>query len=118
MNEPDRKFGEQARGLFDESVDNLDAATLSQLNRQRQRALAELRPGVARPWIRWVPAAGMATAALIAVMVLMPGPADMGAVPAAVADMEILLGEDSIEMLEDLEFYSWIDMAEQGDDVG
>jgi hypothetical protein len=31
--------------------------------------------------------------------------------------MEILLGEDSIEMLEDLEFYSWIDMADEGDDV-
>ena len=26
--------------------------------------------------------------------------------------MEILLGEDSIEMLEDLEFYSWIDVAD------
>jgi len=31
--------------------------------------------------------------------------------------MEILLGEDSIEMLEDLEFYSWIDMADEGDGV-
>jgi hypothetical protein len=32
--------------------------------------------------------------------------------------MEILLGEDSIEMLEDLEFYSWIDAAEKEGDVG
>jgi hypothetical protein len=31
--------------------------------------------------------------------------------------MEILLGEDSIEMLEDLEFYSWIDMADEDDGV-
>jgi len=31
--------------------------------------------------------------------------------------MEILLGEDSIEMLEDLEFYSWIDMADESDGV-
>ena len=30
--------------------------------------------------------------------------------------MDILLGEDSIEMLEDLEFYVWLDMQE--DDVG
>ena len=118
MNESARKFGEQTRSLFDESVDRLDAETLSQLNQGRQRALAELRPGAAGSWLRWVPAAGMATAALVAVMVLVPGPADNGAVPTAVADMEILLGEDSIEMLEDLEFYSWIDMAEQGDDVG
>ena len=37
--------------------------------------------------------------------------------PAAVADMEILLGEDSIEMFEELEFYSWLDVMEQADDV-
>ena len=39
-------------------------------------------------------------------------------VPASVTDMEILLGEENIEMLEDLEFYSWIDMLEQDNDVG
>ena len=38
--------------------------------------------------------------------------------PVNVTDMEILLGEDSIEMLEDLEFYSWIDVAELESDVG
>ena len=38
--------------------------------------------------------------------------------PAAMADMEILLGEDSIEMLEELEFYSWLGMVVEGDDVG
>jgi len=29
------------------------------------------------------------------------------------SDMEILLTEDSLEMLEDLEFYSWIDLDEE-----
>ena len=38
--------------------------------------------------------------------------------PVNVTDMEILLGEDSIEMLEELEFYSWIDVAELESDVG
>ena len=33
-------------------------------------------------------------------------------VPAVATDMEILLTEDSLEMLEDLEFYSWIDFEE------
>ncbi len=46
------------------------------------------------------------------------GPGNIQTVPAAVTDMEILLGEDSIEMLEDLEFYAWIDMLEQENDVG
>jgi hypothetical protein len=30
--------------------------------------------------------------------------------------MDILLSEDSIEMLEDLEFYAWLDMQEE--DIG
>jgi hypothetical protein len=51
-------------------------------------------------------------------MVILPDPAGVQPVPAEVTDMEILLGEDSIEMLEDLEFYAWIDMLEQENDVG
>ena len=50
--------------------------------------------------------------------IILPGPANISSVPADVTDMEILLGEDSIEMLEDLEFYAWIDMLEQENDVG
>jgi hypothetical protein len=117
MKKSDEKFAQEAKTLFDDSVDELDAATLSTLNQSRQRALAEThaRPS---PWLRWVPAAGMAVAALLAVMVILPDPANIQVVPAAVTDMEILLGEDSIEMLEDLEFYEWIDMLEQDSDVG
>ena len=36
---------------------------------------------------------------------------------AAVTDMEILLTEDSLEMLEDLEFYSWMDLDEEAGDL-
>lgn len=117
MKKSDEKFAQEAKTLFDESVDKLDGATLSTLNQSRQRALAEAH---ARPaqLMRWVPAAGMAAAALVIAMVILPEPANIPSVPAAVTDMEILLGEDSIEMLEDLEFYTWIDMLEQDNDVG
>ena len=117
MKKSDEKYAQEAKALFDESVDKLDAATLSTLNQCRQRALAEAH---AQPtqWLRWVPAAGMAAATLLVVMVILPDPASIQPVPAEVTDMEILLGEDSIEMLEDLEFYAWIDMLEQENDVG
>ncbi len=117
MKKSDEKFAQEAKTLFDGSVDDLDASTLSTLNQGRHRALAELK---ARPeqWLRWVPAAGMAAAALLAVMVILPDPVVVEPMPAAVSDIEILLGEDSIEMLEDLEFYAWIDMLEQENDVG
>jgi hypothetical protein len=117
MTKSDEQFAREAKTRFDASVDELDAATLSTLNQSRQRALAEVH---ARPtqWLRWIPAAAMATATLLVVMVILPDPANNQAIPADVADLEILLGEDSIEMLEDLEFYEWIDMLEQENDVG
>ena len=110
MKESDEKVTRQAKDAFDRSVDRLDAATLSRLNRGRQAALAEVsRPREA--WLRWIPATGLAAAMLLAVMVLQ-SPAEIDAVSAPAADLDILLGEESIEMLEDLEFYSWLDTEE------
>lgn len=111
------EFAEKAKQLFDESVDGLDGETLSRLNRSRHAALAELDKGRAA-WIRWAPATGVAAAAVMAVIVWtgIPGVDDLSA-PAVVTDMEILLTEDSLEMLEDLEFYSWIEFSEDTDEA-
>ena len=95
--------------LFDESVDALDAETLSKLNRGRHAALAELHTGRVQ-WTRWAPAAGVAAAVVVAVLLALPQTTVDTTLPAT--DMDILLGEDSIEMLEDLEFYAWLDMQE------
>ncbi len=113
MKEPDEKLAQRAKKLFDRTVDGLDASTLSRLNRGRQAALAESQRGH-RLWLGWVPVTGIAAAALVAVVV-MRGPLDVDGIDAFVAasDMEILLGEESIDMLEDLEFYSLLDMVEQ-----
>lgn len=97
---------------FDESVDGLDAATLSRLNRGRQAALAEVRRGE-HNWMRWMPATGVAAAVLLAVFV-MRGPAEIDVITAPANDLDILLSEESIEMLEDLEFYSWLDSEDLG----
>ena len=116
MNRSDEKFVKEAKAWFDESVEELDAATLSTLNQRRHRALAELhRPQ--QQWLRWAPATGVAVAVLVAVLVMQPEPA-VNELPVAAADMEILLGEESIEMLENLEFYALIDQLEPEDDVG
>lgn len=123
MNTPndEKRLEQSAKALFDDSVEQLDAATLSKLNRGRQAALA-VAPGTSRQWLRWVPATGMATAALVAVIVLR-GPAVVDVPLAAdptLTDFEILMGEDALDMIEELEFYSWIDLAEMDatDNVG
>ena len=115
MNNQDEKFGRETKKLFDQSVDGLDASTLSRLNRSRQLALAE--PQRAHTvLLRWAPVTGIAAAVLIAVMVTrVPTGVDEIDLPVAMTDMEILLGEESIDMLEDLEFYSWLDTAESED---
>ncbi len=118
----EKELTAQAKALFDDSVERLDAATLSRLNQGRQRALREIGdPVSAGEWARWVPAGGLAAAAVVAAVVWQGVPVEHS-VPAAgtATDFEIMLSEDSLDMLEDLEFYSWIDMAdpEPDGDVG
>lgn len=112
----DDGFATKAKALFDESVDGLDGETRSRLNRGRQKALAEAATGGFR-WMQWAPAGGLAAAAVVAVVIFTGNPqfAEL-AVPEVATDMEILLTEDSLEMIEDLEFYSWIDFDAEGSD--
>ena len=109
----EKELTTQAKALFDDSVERLDAATLSRLNQARQKALQEIREtGSGGEWARWVPAGGLAAAAVVAVVVWQGVPVEHSAPPAGIAtDFEIILSEDSLDMLEDLEFYSWVDMA-------
>ena len=118
MNKPDEQIGRRAKGLFDESVERLDAATLSRLNRGRHAALAAAGQSGWR-WSGWLPAMGVAASVLLVVMTMRP-PGGADVIDAPAVDFDILLSEASIEMLEELEFYSWLDGQEldSGSDVG
>ena len=121
MNEQkdDELFEAKAKRLFDESVQGIDGQTLSRLNRGRQKALSELGRRRAVNVLGWVPATGVAAAAVVAVMLWSGGPPADIAPPSSATDLEILLNEDSLEMLEELEFYSWIELDEDaGANVG
>ena len=114
------RLAAKAKELFDQSVQALDAHTQSRLNRGRHEALAQLQPGVIHgQWLRWAPATGVAAAAIVAVVVLTGRPPiDDLTPPAAAGDFEILLNEDSFEMLEELEFYTWIELEGEVDTNG
>ena len=124
MNEQndEERLAESAKQLFDQSVESLDAATLSRLNQGRQAALAKLQKGRSfGHWSRWVPVTGVAAAALITVLVVRgPDEVRVQDVPVIISDFEILMNDEPLEMLEDLEFYSWIDSDDltEGSDVG
>ncbi|MEM7430586.1 MAG: hypothetical protein AAF351_01475 [Pseudomonadota bacterium] len=124
MNQPheDDVLAQQAKALFDDSVDRLDGASLSRLNRDRHAALAELQSSRLRGrWSMWAPVTGVAAAALVAVIVLRSSP-DIGleTQTETVADFEILMEGEDLELIEDLEFYSWLASSELGtsSDVG
>lgn len=110
-------FSKAARARFNDSVESLDAATLSRLNQNRQRALEQAaRSPLAMVSTRWLPATGAVAAAVVAVA-LWTGPQSVPELssPSVASDLEIILEVDDFEMLENLEFYSWIDLDESGD---
>lgn len=123
-NEQNDRLAEQAKSLFDESVDGIDGATRSRLNQGRQAALAELAAPSGVRWQQWVPATGVAAAAVVAVALWTSQPQVETDAPMSASDFELLLNDDSFDMLQDLEFYSFIDvdaemMIEDADaDVG
>ena len=100
MNDPGKneQIAQQAKELFDDSVERLDAATLSSLNQGRQQALAELqRPGSAVRWGRWIPATGVAAAVAVTVIVMRgPTGVDVKLHPVTASDFEMLLEADSL----------------------
>ena len=104
----------RAKRLFDDSVEQLDANALSRLNRGRHAALAELASGESRTRLtRWVPVTGAVAAVLVAAVVLRgPDGGDTVTDSITATDFEMLLDEESLEMLEELEFYSWLDDAD------
>ncbi len=110
----DEAFARQSGARLRESSERLDAATLSRLNRARQRALDEM-PGKTRIGIDWRLSAGLT--ALVAILVI--GFWQMGdfqgteiqttpVLVEEITDFELLLGESDLEMIEDLEFFAWL----------
>jgi transcriptional regulator with XRE-family HTH domain len=96
----------------------------SRLTQARFAAVAELERGRRSPWQRFLaPAAGvLVTAVLVAIVVaplirLPEQLADQPAARLADDDIPILLDTDNIEMLEDMEFYAWLDDDALDDDT-
>jgi hypothetical protein len=103
---------DRAKALFDESVGQLDGRTRSALTQARNAALAEA--GARRAWRVWGPLTGVAAAAVFIAVVFGPiwtslTPANETAMP--IEDFDILADADNLELLENLEFYSWLDGA-------
>lgn len=109
----ERAFEARTKAAFDASVDALDAATRSRLTRARVRALETLSaPRASKRHVRWLVPAGAAAAAAFAAWLVLVSPRERAAEPlqaAALSDLEVLLAEEALEMIEELEFYAWLE---------
>ena len=108
-------FEDRAREVFERSVADLDARTRSKLTQARHRALNELdRPSIARQWSSLRPQAAAVALVVAAVgagwlLIGTDGSTVMVEGIAEVDDVELLLGEDELELIEELEFYAWLE---------
>jgi len=111
--DPNLDFEKRTKALFDRSAAALDAAARSRLTRSRHRALAARAPR--RPSLTSVLVpVGVAAAAVMAWLLVplleAPPVEDPSLQLATLGDLEILLGEEDLEMLdEELEFYGWLE---------
>jgi len=108
----ERTEGEFAARLGDalkRRAEQLDGRTRSRLAGARRQALARGRRRASMPM--WVTAGASAAALALAVGLWSgaPGPAPGSAAPQIAEDMDLLLSEENLELLEDLEFYAWMD---------
>lgn len=120
----------RSRALLERSAQDLDGATLSRLTRARQAALDSLEPAPrGRGLLRWVGVAAV-TAGLALVMWrgLLPGvpvspppvqplvqeaaPQALLPPPVATPDFELLADAERYALLEELEFYAWLESAD------
>ncbi len=115
----------RAKSLLDESAQALDAATLSRLNRARQAALAQRAPRRRAAWL-FLPAGLAGACALLLAVGVWQGrraataihaqvPVAAGANGNAVnaGDLDMIASGDDMEMMQDLDFYAWLDAQDQ-----
>ncbi|MFQ5644573.1 MAG: hypothetical protein ACE5FQ_12885 [Thiogranum sp.] len=100
-------FTGKVRRVLDSHADALDERTVARLQAMRRAALA--RP--VRPGIGWLPATGMAVAAaaLVAVLVWNQMPGGSNGLP---GDEELLSQMENLELLEELDFYAWLEATQ------
>ena len=114
MSDSKTKLEERAAALLQNSAEQLDGKTRSQLTQARHAALDAAREGERK--FNWMlPAAGVAAAAVLAVTVSLNVTNqtnvndDQQLAMTPVDELEIVTAEDSLEFYRDVEFYAWLD---------
>lgn len=113
--DPNAAIEERSKALFDASVDDIDGHTRAALTRARHAALAELEQ-TKRPlmWRVLGPVGGVVAASFVLLTLFAPlrfTPTTVEGAMMPFEDLDIVAEPDDLEMLQDLEFYAWLDRS-------
>jgi hypothetical protein len=102
------ELNENIRQSLDESVDALDANTLSKIRQVRAQAVNRAEGHHINKWSGFL-IGSLATACVmvLAVVLLLNSPNPMQSVP--VDDIDLISSSDNLDLFEDLEFYEWLE---------
>jgi len=101
----DSKLNKRIRTALDASVENLDPSVSRHLQQARHAALET----AAKPRMPfWQPAGAFALASILLLSVFVWPDRQNMPEPAALADLELITADDSLQLYEDLDFYQWL----------
>jgi len=117
MSPTDDEFLKQSRKILDDSIESLDAATLSRLNQARQKAL-QSQSSATVLFTNWLPATAFVSLSVIAatlwLWIEISENRQQNHLAYQYEDMEILTSDTELELLEQLEFVGWLVELDQG----
>jgi len=124
MSKEDSEFEQQSRDVLKASADNLDGHVRSRLTQARFAAVEEARKARSSGLRTWLPAGAVAATGVLAAVMWTGKPTVDTALPtetaqaaSAIDDLELLSANESFELLEELEFYDWVESADGAGDV-
>ena len=95
----------QVRDALEAAIDSPDPLLQARLRAIRLNALDRARSH-SRTFERWVPVGTVAAAIIVALTFSLTRPVT---VDMAVSDLELVAASQDIELIEDLEFYEWLE---------
>jgi hypothetical protein len=128
MNDPDNDterlaaFERRTRELLNASAAALDGRVRSKLTQARFAAVEEARRGRGSfVWRSWVPVGSLAGAAVLALLLwngdISLNRHDSGQTQNPLDDLDLMTADENLEMIEDLEFYQWLDSEPRPDSL-
>jgi hypothetical protein len=105
-------FEQAAKRQLDDSLETIDAATLSRLNQARQRALSYEKKK--RPFhSSWATGLlGIFAVAMLVITIIPSTQQSQPLVPSLITeqwDVLVMADEDELELVNELDFYQWLD---------